>query len=165
MTALTAVGSVLSTLLSMPLAPIVSHVFPKAVALTRSTLEGGDALVSPRGKSPVWVRLSVLRLVGVVPWSGINIACGVASVALFDCLLGAFIGTLPWTVGIGWGYRTDRCFDIRIGKFTNYHIRPPFSQCCSQARDLDTGISCPNIGQGQVKEFDWSSAGTSGDWK
>ncbi|KAF8529207.1 hypothetical protein BU17DRAFT_73378 [Hysterangium stoloniferum] len=97
MTALTAIGSVLSTLLATPLAPVISHVFPKAVALTRSALEGGDALTSPRERSPVWVRLSVLRLIGVVPWSGINIACGVASVALFDCLLGAFIGTLPWT--------------------------------------------------------------------
>jgi SNARE associated Golgi protein len=41
--------------------------------------------------------LSVLRLVGVVPWSGINVACGVCGVPTRDCVLGAFIGTLPWT--------------------------------------------------------------------
>jgi len=39
----------------------------------------------------------VLRLVGVVPWSGINIACGVCGVPMWDCMLGSFIGTLPWT--------------------------------------------------------------------
>lgn len=98
MTSLTAVGSILSSLLATPLAPIISHLFPKALALTRNALEGGDTITaSSRDKSPGWVRLSVLRLIGVVPWSGINIACGVTGVSLFDCLLGAFIGTLPWT--------------------------------------------------------------------
>ena len=48
-------------------------------------------------KAPAWVRLSVLRLVGIVPWSGINIASGVCGVALNDCILGSFIGSLPWT--------------------------------------------------------------------
>ncbi|GJJ07620.1 hypothetical protein Clacol_001824 [Clathrus columnatus] len=96
MTSLTAVGSLLSTLLSTPLAPIISHLFPRVLSLTRNALEG-DITLSSREKSPVWVRLSVLRLIGVVPWSGINIASGVASVTLTDCVLGAFIGTLPWT--------------------------------------------------------------------
>ncbi|KIJ56893.1 hypothetical protein M422DRAFT_23026 [Sphaerobolus stellatus SS14] len=97
MTSLTAVGSILSSLLATPLAPIISQWFPKALNLTRSALEGSSPVTASEEKSPVWVRLSVLRLIGVVPWSGINIACGVAGVALFDCLLGAFIGTLPWT--------------------------------------------------------------------
>lgn len=98
MTTLTALGSVLSSLLSTPLASIFSHWFPKALSLTRIALEGGRATVSTsRERTPIWVRLSVLRLIGVVPWSGINIACGVAGVSLLDCLLGAFIGTLPWT--------------------------------------------------------------------
>jgi len=44
-----------------------------------------------------WVRLSVLRLIGIVPWSGLNVACGLTGVSLRDCALGAFIGTLPWT--------------------------------------------------------------------
>jgi len=49
------------------------------------------------GSNPAWVRLSVLRLVGVVPWSALNIACGVTGVSIRDCMAGAFIGTLPWT--------------------------------------------------------------------
>ncbi|KAL4254562.1 Golgi apparatus membrane protein TVP38 [Pleurotus pulmonarius] len=48
-------------------------------------------------KSAAWVRLSVLRLIGIVPWSGINIACGVTAVPIRDSALGAFIGSLPWT--------------------------------------------------------------------
>ncbi|KAF8760183.1 SNARE associated Golgi protein [Rhizoctonia solani] len=48
-------------------------------------------------KSPTWVRLTIMRLVGVVPWSGINIACGVCEVPLTACAVGAFFGTLPWT--------------------------------------------------------------------
>ena len=71
--------------------------------MTRSALGGdsdadraisGDQL---KPKSSAWVRLSVLRLIGVVPWSGINLACGLADVPLADCMLGTFIGCLPWT--------------------------------------------------------------------
>lgn len=82
----------------MPLAPFITHFFPRALDMTRSALEG-DVSVDTRAntKSPAWVRLSVLRLVGVVPWSGINIASGVCGVALSDCILGSFIGSLPWT--------------------------------------------------------------------
>jgi hypothetical protein len=43
------------------------------------------------------VRLTVFRLVGIVPWSGINVACGVLGVSLRDCFLGTFIGAIPWT--------------------------------------------------------------------
>jgi hypothetical protein len=62
--------------------------------LTRNALEGDGTRT--RNKS-AWVRLSVLRLIGVVPWSGINIASGVCGVAISDCIFGAFIGSLPWT--------------------------------------------------------------------
>jgi hypothetical protein len=66
--------------------------------LTRNALEGDAGFdARDRPKSSAWVRLSVLRLIGVVPWSGINIASGVCGVAISDCMLGAFIGTLPWT--------------------------------------------------------------------
>lgn len=88
------------------MAPFLSTVFPRALALTRTALEGDsstdDPLVtaastSKASKSSAWVRLSVLRLIGVVPWSGINIACGVCGVALWDCFLGSMVGSLPWT--------------------------------------------------------------------
>lgn len=94
-------GSVFASLLAAPLAPFLVSVFPRALALTRSALEGGNSQDDPSTKSkntsPAWVRLSILRLIGIIPWSGINIACGVCGVSLADCFLGAFIGTLPWT--------------------------------------------------------------------
>ncbi|THV08482.1 hypothetical protein K435DRAFT_814893 [Dendrothele bispora CBS 962.96] len=113
LTFLTTIGSLFATLLAAPLSPFIMHFLPKALDMTRSVL-GGDA--SPKSStsetkkssiqstpsassytSGAWVRLSILRLVGVVPWSGINIACGVCNVPLVDCFLGTFIGTLPWT--------------------------------------------------------------------
>jgi len=101
MTALTTLGSLCASLLAMPLAPFITRFFPRVLDLTRNALEGDSKseqdAVGTKSKSPAWVRLSVLRLIGVVPWSGINIACGVCGVSLADCMLGAFIGTLPWT--------------------------------------------------------------------
>ncbi|KJA30212.1 hypothetical protein HYPSUDRAFT_196465 [Hypholoma sublateritium FD-334 SS-4] len=101
LTALTTVGSLCASLLSAPLGPFLAKIFPKALDMTRSALGGesdaDSANSGGRPKSPAWVRLSVLRLIGVVPWSGINIACGVCGVSLVDCMLGTFIGCLPWT--------------------------------------------------------------------
>ncbi|KAG7449144.1 uncharacterized protein BT62DRAFT_929134 [Guyanagaster necrorhizus] len=101
LTLLTTIGSTCATLLSKPLAPFLSHFFPKALDLTRSALQGGGASKTesePEGRTTsAWIRLSILRLIGVVPWSGINIACGVCGVSVADCILGAFIGSLPWT--------------------------------------------------------------------
>ncbi|TFK55971.1 hypothetical protein OE88DRAFT_1641724 [Heliocybe sulcata] len=97
LTALTTFGSLAATLLSMPLAPFLTRVFPRALDLTRSALEGSSRPSSPNASSSAWVRLSVLRLVGIIPWSGINVACGVAGVPLLQCMLGSFIGGLPWT--------------------------------------------------------------------
>src|SRR5882672_600365 len=75
LTALTMVGSIFATLLAKPLAPILTHFFPRALDLTRNALEGDAGFdARDRTKSSAWVRLSVLRLIGVVPWSGINIA-------------------------------------------------------------------------------------------
>ncbi|KAH0839860.1 snare associated Golgi protein-domain-containing protein [Lanmaoa asiatica] len=98
LTFLTTIGSVIATALSAPLAPVLSRLFPRALDMTRNALEGEtDIAVGSAPRSPAWVRLSILRLIGVVPWSGINIACGVCGVPLTDCFLGAFIGGLPWT--------------------------------------------------------------------
>lgn len=98
LTLLTATGSILSSLLSRPMAPILSQWFPRALTVTKNVLHGdSDSNSTSQNKTPVWVRLSVLRLIGVVPWSGLNIACGVCGVSVADCFLGAFIGALPWT--------------------------------------------------------------------
>ncbi|KAG6811317.1 hypothetical protein H0H92_008029 [Tricholoma furcatifolium] len=94
LTTLTMLGSACATLLAMPLAPFLTHFFPRALDMTRTALEGGSERDTT---TSAWVRLSILRLIGVVPWSGINIACGVCGVSLIDCMLGAFIGCLPWT--------------------------------------------------------------------
>jgi len=99
MTILTTLGALLSTLLAKPLSPIITHFFPRVLDMTRHALEGDtdSAILGKSPKTSPWVRLSVLRLIGVVPWSGINIACGVCGVALWDCVFSTFIGSLPWT--------------------------------------------------------------------
>jgi len=99
LTSLTTIGSVCATVLSKPLAPFLTHLFPSAVNMTRNAIEGGSGpdVNAEKAGSSAWVRLSVLRLIGVVPWSGINVACGICGVAISDCFLGAFIGSLPWT--------------------------------------------------------------------
>lgn len=103
----------------MPLAPFLLWCFPKAFDVTRAALEGDTFsipfpvsapstpttpkfLMSPQhshptSKSQTWIRLSILRLVGIVPWSLLNIASGVCRIPLLDCFLGAFIGSIPWT--------------------------------------------------------------------
>lgn len=118
LTSLTTIGSVLATLIAAPLAPVLTRFFPRPIELTRIALEGSTAAAAasltiddddddddstPRvsdaksSGTPAWVRLSILRLIGIVPWSGLNVACGLTGVRLADCALGAFIGTLPWT--------------------------------------------------------------------
>ncbi|PSR90704.1 hypothetical protein PHLCEN_2v4853 [Hermanssonia centrifuga] len=99
LTILTTVGSIFASLLCAPLAPFLVRVFPRALDMTRNVIEGGSGADSSmaKSKSSAWVRLSILRLIGIVPWSGINVACGVCGVAMKDCILGSFIGSLPWT--------------------------------------------------------------------
>jgi len=98
LTFLTTIGSIFSSLLSRPMAPLLSQWFPRALGVTRNALHGDyDSNSTSQNKTPAWVRLSVLRLIGVVPWSGLNIACGVCGVSFADCFLGTFIGALPWT--------------------------------------------------------------------
>ncbi|KAF8314805.1 hypothetical protein DL93DRAFT_995916 [Clavulina sp. PMI_390] len=120
MTLLTTLGSLAASALSMPLTALVKTFFPRALDATRTALEGpsssssssssaadssssavfekhGSAAGAKKDDTPTWVRLTVMRLVGVVPWSGINVACGVVGVKWWDCFLGSFIGTMPWT--------------------------------------------------------------------
>lgn len=117
MTIITTIGALISILLAKPLSPLVTHFFPRALVMTRNVLEGdiptvhasdtvpvkkassssSSPLPLPPSKTSPWVRLSVLRLIGVIPWSGINIACGLCGVPFWDCILSTFIGSLPWT--------------------------------------------------------------------
>lgn len=95
---LTTVGSILATLLATPLSPFLTRYLSRPLALARSAFDADSGTsASTKASSPVWVRLTVLRLIGIVPWSGINVACGVLGVGLWDCFLGTFIGAIPWT--------------------------------------------------------------------
>lgn len=94
MTLLTSLGSLAASLLAAPLEPIVQRIAPKALDVVASALQGDPRAAK---RTPTWVRIVVMRLVGVVPWSAINIACGVCRVPFVDCAIGAFIGALPWT--------------------------------------------------------------------
>ncbi|KAH7344024.1 hypothetical protein B0J17DRAFT_714168 [Rhizoctonia solani] len=97
MTTLTSTGSLFATSLATPLSPLVQRFVPKALDVVSVALQGSGNSKSGAKRTPTWVRLVVMRLIGVVPWSGINIACGVCRVPFIDCAIGAFIGTLPWT--------------------------------------------------------------------
>jgi uncharacterized membrane protein YdjX (TVP38/TMEM64 family) len=99
LTLLTTIGSLTATMLAKPLTPLITALFPKVLATTRNALEGGEPGldINAKPQNPAWVRLTVLRLIGVVPWSGLNIACGVCGVSWWDCGLSSFIGTMPWT--------------------------------------------------------------------
>ncbi|ELU37746.1 SNARE associated domain-containing protein [Rhizoctonia solani AG-1 IA] len=156
MTVLTTIGSVCSSLLSAPLTPLVRRFVPRPLHLVRQALEGHDestetdpitekpiVVAQPadtqHNKSPTWVRLTIMRLVGVVPWSGINIACGVCEVPLTACAVGAFFGTLPWTAvtcqprGF-WRHDTARGNDVTLDDCQISRAFPPVTWACSSTR-------------------------------
>ncbi|KDN48057.1 hypothetical protein RSAG8_03073, partial [Rhizoctonia solani AG-8 WAC10335] len=100
-------------------------------ALTSTALDVVSAALQGSGNSksakrtPTWVRLVVMRLIGVVPWSGINIACGVCRVPFVECAIGAFIGTLPWTaVTCQFGHSPDAFFPPWLS-LDYFQARPP----------------------------------------
>jgi hypothetical protein len=106
LTLITASGSLGSYLLSRPLAPLIAVLFPKPLALVRAALApdsvpapsstrpvpgetvtpiqvSSDPSIPPIGGEPkpvVWRRLLIMRAMGFVPWSGMNVACGVVGV-------------------------------------------------------------------------------------
>ncbi|KAH6915367.1 hypothetical protein BKA70DRAFT_1511914 [Coprinopsis sp. MPI-PUGE-AT-0042] len=88
LTTLTTIGSVCASLLSTPLAPFLTYMFPRALDMTRSALNGdSDSDIDPSTtksstKSSAWESIS---------------PAGCAAVSLSDCALGTFIGCLPWT--------------------------------------------------------------------
>ncbi|GHJ84461.1 hypothetical protein NliqN6_0863 [Naganishia liquefaciens] len=112
LTIITSFGSLGAYLLSRPLAPLIALIFPKPLALVRSTINGAEDAtdkipmndLSTRrypSKSPaeptVWRRLLIMRAMGLVPWSGMNVACGVVRVNPITFLLTTAAGTASWS--------------------------------------------------------------------
>ena len=93
-------------MLSRPLAPLIALLFPKPLAIVRSAIKGNDATASngvyqPQKKATdgngVWRRLLVMRAMGLVPWSGMNVACGVVGVSWLTFLLTTAAGSASWS--------------------------------------------------------------------
>lgn len=124
LTLITATGSLFSYLLCRPLAPLISVLFPKPLALVRAALapdqvphppaseayemdEKVTAVhVSPNPAAPaiggesngsVWRRLLIMRAMGFVPWSGMNVACGVVNVDWKIFWLTTAAGSASWS--------------------------------------------------------------------
>jgi len=126
LTIITATGSLFSYLLSRPLAPLIAVLFPKPLALVRAalapdqipsppssaTLTGTDEKITAvqlssdpasapiGGQTPsgsVWRRLLIMRAMGFVPWSGMNVACGVVNVDWRVFWLTTAAGSASWS--------------------------------------------------------------------
>lgn len=107
LTLITASGSLGAYMLSRPLAPLIGVLFPKPLALVRAALAPDSVphpsnvagvrgetitplrvsddpreppLGAPEDRPNVWSRLFLMRAMGFVPWSGMNVACGVVGV-------------------------------------------------------------------------------------
>ncbi len=107
LTLITATGSLGAYMLSRPLTPLIGVLFPKPLAMVKAALAPDSvpkpsnvasvpgetitpirvsddprepALGSPEDRPNVWSRLLLMRAMGFVPWSGMNVACGVVGV-------------------------------------------------------------------------------------
>lgn len=123
LTLITATGSLFSYLLSRPLAPLIAVLFPKPLALVRAALAPDQVPLPPTAShevgekvssvqiasdpaSPpvgadsgnsVWRRLLIMRAMGFVPWSGMNVACGVVNVDWRVFWLTTAAGSASWS--------------------------------------------------------------------
>ena len=124
LTFITATGSLFSYLLSRPLAPLITVLFPRPLALVRAALAPNQAVQSPLDQSDekdsvtaihvsadpaspaiggqtdsssVWRRLLIMRATGFVPWSGMNVACGVVEVDWKVFWLTTAAGSASWS--------------------------------------------------------------------
>lgn len=109
---LTAFGGVLCYLLAMPFGEVVSHVpglakplhaMRRALAIVEepASLQHRDRPPTPRvdaGDPPrnLWNYLLFLRLLPIVPYGMMNIACGVLRVPLLPFAVTLGIGSIPW---------------------------------------------------------------------
>jgi hypothetical protein len=123
LTVITATGSLGSYMLSRPLAPLIAVLFPKPLALVQAAL-APEAVPTPptaaptdqhmtpvqissnpsdppiggrTGNQAVWRRLLVMRSMGIVPWSGMNVACGVVGVNWKTFWLTTAAGSASWS--------------------------------------------------------------------
>lgn len=123
LTLITACGSLGAYSLSRPLAPLIAVLFPKPLALVRAALApqsvpqapGAAAtnepltplqvsddpaetpIGSPADRPNVWRRLLLMRAMGFVPWSGMNVACGVVGVNWRTFWLTTAAGSASWS--------------------------------------------------------------------
>ncbi|SNX82331.1 uncharacterized protein MEPE_01037 [Melanopsichium pennsylvanicum] len=105
---LTAVGGVFCYLLSAPLAPLITSLpgLAKPLDAMRRALSPGRARASGRSvmisntnggsNGNVWTYLLVLRVLPVVPYGLMNIACGVLGVPLAPYAATLAVGSIPW---------------------------------------------------------------------
>lgn len=115
LTLITASGSLGAYCLSRPLAPLIAVLFPKPLALVRAAL-APDAIPretvtpvqvssnpsdrpigAPEDRPNVWRRLLLMRAMGFVPWSGMNVACGVVGVDWRTFWLTTAAGSASWS--------------------------------------------------------------------
>ncbi|WWC65997.1 uncharacterized protein I303_108619 [Kwoniella dejecticola CBS 10117] len=124
LTIITATGSLGAYMLSRPLAPLIAVLFPKPLALVQAALAPetipapttsqatiGESITpiqassdpaqppigGPTEKSTVWRRLLIMRAMGFVPWSGMNVACGVVGVDWKVFWLTTAAGSASWS--------------------------------------------------------------------
>jgi uncharacterized membrane protein YdjX (TVP38/TMEM64 family) len=109
LTAITSFGSLGAYMLSRPLAPLIALLFPKPLAIVRSAIKGNaepapsigpyQAVRKPSAAAEggVWRRLLIMRAMGLVPWSGMNVACGVVGVSWLTFLLTTAAGSASWS--------------------------------------------------------------------
>lgn len=101
----TTLGGLSSYLLSQPLSPIITLLFPTQLALVRASIASSSvssmATTTP-STSSAWRRLLIMRATGLVPWSGMNVACGVVGVPW-----GVFCGTFA-AGSLSWNYVTSQ---------------------------------------------------------
>lgn len=126
LTLITACGSLGAYSLSRPLAPLIGVLFPKPLALVRAALAPDSVPVAPgprdhvnldehitplqmssdptarpigsaEDRPNVWRRLLLMRAMGFVPWSGMNVACGVVGVDWRTFWLTTAAGSASWS--------------------------------------------------------------------
>ncbi|RSH78160.1 uncharacterized protein EHS24_002619 [Apiotrichum porosum] len=114
LTLITACGSLGAYSLSRPLAPLIGVLFPKPLALVRAALApessgtrvtplqvssnpAEPAIGAPEDRPNIWRRLLLMRAMGFVPWSGMNVACGVVGVDWRTFWLTTAAGSASWS--------------------------------------------------------------------